>query len=394
MILEIGIAAGGTLTVGVSLSWWRKRRRLAGLLAPGERLLFYNAPAVQPGSPIARQMPEPAQALVRLFGAGLIDRTGTLDLGVPALVLDPLPDGGRSLLSGPSIPLDVLCRERARSLLAAARDKNCGIDVLWSGGIDSTAALLVLLEAAEAAGELDRLCVLHSRRSIREYRWLFRNRLKAKAALRRFRSDLPSALDLGRITISGEMGDQLFGSALAESAVRQGQAFRPWRQPFVAMLQRAGTRDGAAKAVCRWLEPLIDQAPVPIETLFDLLWWLNFTLKWQSVDLCIAVGHRAQPRTAHQRLVHFYASADFQRWSLQNRDQAIGDDWASYKRPLKLLISDLTGDQDYLRRKTKEPSLRDSTANGLRQMAVTVTADWQVRRVAAGFRSAGDNSGG
>ena len=89
-------------------------------------------------------------------------------------------------------------------------------------------------------------------------------------------------------------------------------------------------------AVLRYLEPQIGRAPVPLPDLYELMWWLNFSLKWQPVTLRIraSAGPDRYPLLS-ETVVHFYQTAGFQRWALVNPHDRIGATWESHKRPLK-----------------------------------------------------------
>ena len=121
--------------------------------------------------------------------------------------------------------------------------------------------------------------------------------------------------------VTGELGDQLFGSdacmrAFPEAVVAHGleqahlgaakrdraapvDAERPtanrhfdaglaasWTETLLPALNELGLLPGGdAPAWEAWISPQLEVAPFPIVTTHDMLWWLNFSCKWQVVAL-------------------------------------------------------------------------------------------------------------
>lgn len=305
------------------------------------------------GAPVA-----PAyRQLVRFFRCALIDRTETLQPGFRYRVLDPLP------VAGAGEPLPALCDARGRELLARAQTLDLPLRVLWSGGIDSTATLVAVLKAAADAGDVGRVSVFLSRHSVREYPAFFRRVIRPRLRYTK-KSDIKQALTPDALIVTGEHGDQIFGSVLAGDYLRDGRWYRPADRrlfaPWPAVLptalaKRLGKRE--ATRALDFLRPQLERSPLPLDSLFDLLWWVNFSMKWQSVTLRLAALRPDRYSVLRQRLGHFFRSDDFQRWSLANHEYKIGADWPSYKMPLKRYIDDYFPDPAYLAGKTKQASL-------------------------------------
>ena len=53
-----------------------------------------------------------------------------------------------------------------------------------------------------------------------------------------------------------------------------------------------------------YLAPQLAKAPFPIVTLFDFLWWINYSLKWQHVSLRLLHCHETISKKAVKRLHH------------------------------------------------------------------------------------------
>ena len=111
--------------------------------------------------------------------------------------------------------------------------------------------------------------------------------------------------------------------------------------------------------VVEFLESLVHRAPVEIYSSHDLFWYLNFNMKWQAVNFRI-VSHCKDQDIGNKlinQLVHFFNTEDFQHWSLSEGHYFTGSKWGDYKMCMKEPIFKVTGDGNYLKYKTKHPSL-------------------------------------
>jgi hypothetical protein len=195
----------------------------------------------------------------------------------------------------------------------------------------------------------------------------------------------------------------------------------PWQSAFLPALQAAGLLGGravdaesaaaAAAAWCGWVQPQLNEAPFPIVNTHDLLWWLNFSCKWQTVALrcghdggpglspggtpldalldsrglasgeddgAEAAREDAMPRTALDasrrrrrggewacHVQHFYGCRELELWASVAEFHALKFGslkvWQSYKEPLKAFVLAYTGDRDYYEHKEK---VRAATLEG------------------------------
>eukprot|EP00929_Paragymnodinium_shiwhaense_P015571 TRINITY_DN12367_c0_g1_i16.p1 TRINITY_DN12367_c0_g1~~TRINITY_DN12367_c0_g1_i16.p1 ORF type:complete len:648 (+),score=89.42 TRINITY_DN12367_c0_g1_i16:31-1974(+) len=337
-------------------------------------------------------------ALSIFFGFPLVDRTDTLNDEFPLKlhVLQAVPPHDEALRH---VDIADLMTERASELLARAEDERKPLCVLWSGGIDSTSVVVALLKAHEVIRDsnkaLQPLFVLCSEQSIAEYP-LFHEEflLPAQDAgwLQLLWADaarpISAQLDFAKlIYVTGECADQLFGSDLMQSAFPQEQLVEyrrkygevnperehavhlasmqhplglraKWEEAFLPCLLEAGVENDP-EGWKAWIRPQLEKCPFPIVTSFDLLWWLNFSMKWQSVILR-TFHHR--DTLSHQDLrsiVHWFSTPRFQQWSMANHDVKFGslDAWNTYKAPLKRYIRAFTHDDEYFTNKVKAGSL-------------------------------------
>jgi hypothetical protein len=298
-------------------------------------------------------MPKGYRLASKFWGSGLIDRTKTLDTGFPYEILYPLP----AFRSDQVAPLDALCDNMGRAILREATDTRKQVQVLWSGGIDSTVAMVGLLKAAKEQDCLSRLEVLLSEESVKEYPSFYTRFIKPLRP-RFVAAPVTSHLDSNKLIVTGEHGDQIFGSAKASRYVADGRAFEPYTRMLPEILSETLGSAGDTDAVLSYLEPFLKASPVELRTVFDAFWWINFALKWQIVGLRLAVFRVRDVRPVFNALRHYFTDPAFQVWSWANHDKKIKDSWESYKMPLKDYIFHFAGDDDYRRNKTKVPSLK------------------------------------
>jgi hypothetical protein len=263
--------------------------------------------------------------------------------------------------------------------------------MLWSGGIDSTAALIGLIRAARRQDVTGQIQVLLSAHSVDEHPRFFLDHIHEQLAVSLVSHPVSVQLDPDALNVTGEHGDQLFGSHLLEGYVRRGVANLPYREmlPFVLLERMKGVR--SARRVERYLAPFIDAAPVRIETLFDYFWWCNFALKWQEVTLRLTAFRSDDAGPTYASLRHFFRDASFQQWAMANTPGRAVPVWHHYKDDAKRYIRDFTADDAYYRHKEKEDSLRHVMANQARsgQVFVVMHRDFrpEVRMIEAPNRS-------
>ena len=337
------------------------------------------------------------------LGAVLRFRRSVLDHGFPVRIFDRLPP----------VPADkpdfaAIVDARAQDIVAGARRANRPIHLLWSGGIDSTTACIAVMRAL--GDDLSRLAVYYNAASRAEYPHFFANHLKKRVALRKLKR-VGDAYTADAIVVTGELGDQLFGSAKALDvgpAPSIGQSMppfprelrAPWPEALPPLLSSRLASSYRADLVFDYLRPQIERAPVAVDDLFTCLWWLNFTCKWQAVSLRMMSGTANLSLTAYQSATrHFFQTTPFQEWALAHPGQGVRSDWASYKWPARDYIHAFTGDDAYHAGKTKEPSLQGLIRPAMFHSALAIDASgqslWQPRddslRQAMAAESGGNN---
>lgn len=286
------------------------------------------------------------------FGATLIDRTETLDAGIPFSVLDPI-----SQLTFTPLSFNEICELRAKEIIDYSPQKN--IRVFWSGGIDSTVALIALITCLRENNGLQRLKVLLSKESIVEYPSFYKDEIEGKLDYMVITGTIYNHINLNEINVTGEHGDQLFGSDKLKYAILSGEAYRPYTEVLPYFISRKLGTEKYTQSIIEYLDPQVKVSPIPIETYYDYLWWMNFSLKWQNVSLRLLYGLGRTHNDLNHSFFHFFQSTNFQNWSISNHHKKIKTDWNTYKYIAKAYIYAFHKDQDYLKYKEKEPSLKE-----------------------------------
>ena len=327
--------------------------------------LIYCLPSVF-SEPSAQENPGIARFLhaTTLYGgqwAVPIDRTGTITTPVRNVSLFPIPEFRTFTKS-----YEEVCDDRAREILANAEKLGVRIHVMYSGGIDSTCLLVSLLKQATPQQKKN-IVVLLSQESIAEYPRFYeehiRGKLKVDSSIRF--ADLLGGTDM---LLSAEHNDMVMGSdKVGEIMARYGPAAIHRRYSRDLMTEFLGASlngdTEAANLYVDLFERIRDVAPVPIDTNFEFLWWVNFAIKWQACYAYIAMltprknTHLFTKDYLDTRFVSFFNTEEFQLWSMNNLDKRMKDTWASYKWVAKQVIYDYTKDAEYRDNKLKNGSL-------------------------------------
>lgn len=267
------------------------------------------------------------------YGANILDRTNTIDFGFKYKTLTPIPEFINFTES-----FEQVCDARAVELINLAESRNCNINLMWSGGIDSTTALVALLRT----GKLNRLNIVLSKASIGEYPKFYKDVIQKELPLNHLVVENPKlALNSKDINLTGEIGDQIFGSAAIFKAFKKKKVFDSY-QSYISpeFLDR--------------LSEQIKKCPIELNTTFDFLWWFNFSMKYQNVQFRIYPSVQLPFGT----ITHFFDTKEFQLWSFNNPDKKIKDTIESYKYIAKDYIYSYHQDDNYKDNKLKVGSLQ------------------------------------
>jgi hypothetical protein len=243
----------------------------------------------------------------------------------------------------PSLPSFAdLMESRAVELISAAGSRK--IFVFWSGGLDSTGALIALMKNCP----LDQIVVVMSDSSVVEAPVFFERYIKDKLEIRWMdpgivARHIRTGIAEG-IVVTGEIGDQLFGTVNFEGVSNE--------------LLEGHWRKGIIKGAYTDYEDFVRACPRDLDNYADFLWWINYSIKYQCVQMRMIL--EVKNSILEQNTFHFFDSSDFNDWtitapiSLKFPDM----DQQKYKHPLRSYIYDYDGDTSYFKNKKKERSLR------------------------------------
>ena len=280
----------------------------------------------------------------------LVDRTGTIEFykGLEIKNTSPLPNN-----TGNSLDLEDCITDSVEQIWKAVSNKQ--IHVLWSGGIDSTAALVALL------ADNTPVKIIYSESSKKEnptiYNWLLekeKNHSWVELSYQKSVIDYLKEIDLdNKLIITGEIGDQVMGHFYNTTSFPQLNDEEYMLSKDVFSFVKFIEDEQLRKDWEDFSHIMYEVRQSEIETVFDMLWWANFTTKY---TFCI---HRLSLWVEKQLpTTSFYNTKQFQIWSMNHnwKLKCNGNWWTHYKMPLKKYIYDNTGNEASLLT-VKRPSL-------------------------------------
>ena len=301
----------------------------------------------------------------QLFKSPLIDRTKTINQNLK--IISAIPTQTTSMA------FSDLMDERALSLLKKADAEQRDLRVSYSGGIDSTSVLCALLKHKEEYPEV-KITVVMSDESYYEYPEFYENHLKNKVDVQWVNSlevlqALTKESEKPYYIVTGEIGDQLFGSALMFKSTPD--LLQDKWATNLKMISYVKLLDIAKK------NPFFEQD----RSLASFLWWMNFTLKYQWVQLrmCVSFGP-----SQFKNIIHFFDSNKFQKWAITHPMEEKFNDFTkpqTYKMPAKQYIFDFAGDLWYLKSKVKVPSLCNTVEDSFATDLSRITEDLKVYKL-------------
>jgi hypothetical protein len=195
----------------------------------------------------------------------------------------------------------------------------------YSGGIDSTAIMVSILKNAPQEF-LNQLVVLHDNTSIEENAYFYHYYIKPRLTTQDLHTFEITAENYKTVAvIDGECGNQLMGSWNINALSYQGKY--ELLNKKIDQINFAQEFPTVTSFNIDLIKESTKYSPVPIENLFDFLWWANFNFKFQDVLLRRTITLYTKNLTADQSqkffssgIFRFYTEPELQIWSMLSKD--------------------------------------------------------------------------
>jgi hypothetical protein len=275
-----------------------------------------------------------------------IDRMAIFGNDPDIIVLQPLNDFDKTQV----YDFNQLVETRVKELISLSKQRNEPLQLMWSGGIDSTSIYCALMTYLENP---QNLIIIGNKNSSVEYPDLY-NKIIQKhkfidIGVASIGINLNNLFTDTSIIISGELADQLF---MAQIIGKLPETVTDWNvDPWQLLLNTDMQQYHST------VEYFVNNYPTTITTVKQFLKAVRFNFKYQRVQLrkCNFITNAV----LNKNLFNFYDTKEFNFYALRLSIEELGDhDKTSpnNKIPLKKLILDYTQDQNYYDNKTKYTS--------------------------------------
>lgn len=237
--------------------------------------------------------------------------------------------------------------QRCKELLSL----NKPIQVMWSGGLDSTYILFML---RHFANDKDQVRVYGTYNSIIESGDLFDRRIKNE-----FIYDITVGRDNRLkyqedcIFVSGMCGNQLFGPTDNMFATGGTAMFHHTLGTAETIYEPYA--NNVNPELLEFLDPIIKTSPKKLETIADLRWYCIFNLDWYTA----LYEHKIMldPIRAN-KIQGFFDSEEFQSWAVNTKEPftKIRGDANTHRWQMRQVLAELFGEFDYAKNKPKKIS--------------------------------------
>ena len=257
-----------------------------------------------------------------------------------------------------------ICDERALDIQQKILDNNKKLIVQWSGGIDSTVALVSILKnfSKEALEQIEIAC---SHISIMENNSFYLNHIHNKVKITH--NNWKFKADSDFYFLDGEPGDFLFGSEFCINSFMSKyptKTYDKWsnNMPILRHILKHNENTKFANWFINEQIENFQTAKVPVENTMEFFWWINFDNRWLSKYYAKVLSQIKYEDINDKTInkiqnygINFFNSLDFQQWSMSknNTSEKIIKSITDYKMPLKKYIYEFDKNEFYLNFKTK-----------------------------------------
>ena len=227
---------------------------------------------------------------------------------------------------------DEICLATAKKI---SESTNRPLAVKWSGGIDSTVALVALLQTVD----WDRIVVVCTKDGHDEYPGLWKDIIEPNLTVMDPAVWIEEAPQY--FTITGDAGDTTW-AVIDDSFFAHSQIFPTSWKDWV---------NRSLFPELDFVEKFNSWSGREIKTVLELRTWFYLCCKWQ--DKAMRLYYDRPDITDRDGSPFFDFDDSFDVWTMNNLDKIIGDTWQSYKMVAKEFIYRFHPDEDYLKNKTK-----------------------------------------
>jgi len=288
--------------------------------------------------------------IAEYFGVFIVDRTHKFEPSKQYKIAEPVPEGFTNC------SFEECVDQQAYYIAENFKDRH--IVLMWSGGLDSTTAFygliktgiqihmhinhhaiseFPLLAAQILSGQFENVTaeyVYTGFMGMPHPKWEFD-----------FNDYIEKHPDI--LVITGEIGDQIFGSAVSYS-----RSYNTRQKPY---------REVVPKEVVELLDPTVLNflnKPYDKITFSEWTWAVNFTCKYQDVLMRMGSQWGLLPVEPYYNCVHFYNNPNFQRWAMQNyQSNCDYQEKHQYKQKMRDYLLQEGCDEKYCNTKWKMGSL-------------------------------------
>lgn len=236
--------------------------------------------------------------------------------------------------------------DRAKKLLSL----DVPINVMWSGGLDSTYILFIL---KYFANDPDQVRVYGTYNSIIESGDLFERRIKNEFKYNiKVSQDNFSNYEHDGIYVSGMCGNQLFGPTDDMFATGSTAMFHHTLGTPKTIYEPYTTIN---PEILEFLDPIIKSSPKKIETIADLRWLCIFNLDWYTA---IYEHKILLPKSKYEKIHGFFDYDEFQSWAINTKEPftKIPGNPNTHRWQMRQVLSEMFGEKHYAENKSKRIS--------------------------------------
>lgn len=262
--------------------------------------------------------------------SGFQDRTRTLPHYLKMSGWEPLPEKDTSFDKS----LKQITLETAKAIVDRANGQQ--IAVSWSGGLDSTTALFALMQFADPK----QLIVVCNYYSIVESGSVFDRFIRGRGIRYSLNMPVTNPEFADGLIVTGYLGDQLFGKL---QSLSPDQYKMNWRV-------------GMNKKQIECMERILENYPSVhrVHNKKQFSRFIELNCKWQMGK---TNRMRNMPKEIASRMVNFYETVDYQKWSLGSYEEwHVDSDPKTYKLPLRKFLAEMMETDYYSANKVVQTS--------------------------------------